>query len=244
VPPNVRRSIEEWGAQIERVTLRRETPLLHARDAAALDALYADPELAPLLGRRVAPAVALVSSAQLLQLGERLAARGHLPALDEGPGAAAGPQVDVDAHGRLTFRQHLPSVYVLRAVRRFADGDGEDFRLSATSLRRAAKAGLTADDVLAELERLHAGALPEAVAALVRRWTKDWGRGALFETTLLQVEQPDTLADLLADPQVRPLIQPLPGAPTLALVRPEAVERLRELLGGFGMAVEGRLMRP
>ncbi len=39
LPQNVRRSLEEWGAQHDRIVVRRGVPLLHALDAATLDAL-------------------------------------------------------------------------------------------------------------------------------------------------------------------------------------------------------------
>lgn len=243
VPQNVRRTLEEWGSQLERITLRRRAPLLHTIDEATLDALYADPDLAPLLGRRVAPTVALVPSADLRPLTDRLIERGTLPALTEGSPERPSPTLAVNAEGRLTFHQRLPSVYDLGQVRPFADEEDGALRLSPASLRRGAKAKLAADEIVATLERLHAGPLPPEVPALVRRWAKDWGRGALLETALLQVEQPGTLTDLLADPEVKPHLQAVPGAPTLALVRPEAVERLRALLDARGMALGDRLIR-
>jgi len=245
VPQNVRRTIEEWGGQLERITLRRRAPLLHVADAAALDELYADPALAPLLGRRLAPTVALVASADLRKLSDRLVAGGRLPALTEGPDkqASPAPRLSVDVEGRITFRQRLPSIYDLSLLRPFAEEADGTMRLSPQSLRRGAKAACSADEIVATLERLHAGPLPPDVSAFVRRWAKDWGEGALFETALLQVDQAATLSDLLADPEVKPLLQAVPGAPTLALVRPESVPRLRALLDARGMALGDRLLR-
>ena len=43
------------GAHHERVTVRRPPPPRQTVDEATLDALYADRELAPLLGRRATP---------------------------------------------------------------------------------------------------------------------------------------------------------------------------------------------
>ena len=84
LPQNVRRSVEEWGAELERVVVRRGAALLQAADGADLDALVADPTLAPLLGRRPAAIAALVPRANLEALQRRLLAHGHLPALSEG----------------------------------------------------------------------------------------------------------------------------------------------------------------
>ena len=88
-------------------------------------------------------------------------------------------------------------------ARPFADDENGAMRPSPESLRRGAKAGLTAEDILTTLEQLHAGPLPEETAALVRRWAKNLRQGALFKATLFQIDQPETLTDLLADPEVR-----------------------------------------
>ncbi len=245
LPQNVRRSLEEWGGQLERVTLRRRTPLLQTPDEATLDALYADPEIAPLLGRRLAPTAALVAAGDLRPLSDRLIAAGRLPALTEGPDnqPLRAPRLTVGTNGVIAFRQRLPSLFDLKLLRPLADERNGDLHLTPESLRRAARAKQTADEMIATLERLQAGPLLPEVAAFIRRWAKDWGRGALVETVLLQVEQPETLADLLADPEMKPHLQSVPGAPTLALVKPESTKRVRELLSARGMSLGDRLIR-
>lgn len=115
-------------------------------------------------------------------------------------------------------------------------------RLSSESLREGAKAGLSDEDILTILERLHAGSLPAETAALIRRWAKDWGQDALIEATLVQVDQPETLTDLLADPDVRPFLQTVPGTPTLALIRSDAVEHIRAFLKERGMTLVDHLI--
>lgn len=243
LPQNVRRTLEEWSAQHERITVRRHTPLLHTVDETVLDRLYADPELGRLLGRRVAPTAALVPGANLQQLNDRLVAGGDIPSLTEGPDAEPGTPVNVDKHGRLTFHQPLPSIYVLRELHAFADDDDGAMLLTVDSLRRGARNNQSADDVIAILERLSAGTLPAEVASLIRRWAKDWGHGALIQTAVLQVGQAQTLTDLLADPEIKPYLQRIPGVSTLALVRPEGFNPLRTLLKDRGMVLENQLLR-
>jgi hypothetical protein len=238
LPQNVRRTLEEWGSQHERITVRQRTPLLHSLDETTLDELYGDPEIVPLLGRRLAPTAALVSAINLKELSDRLIAGNRLPALTEGPDDVPGPRLTVDGEGRLAFRQRLPTVYDLRLIRPFTDEDAGAMRLTATSLRRGATTGLAADEILTTLERLQAEPLLPEVAALVRRWAKDWGSGALFQSAILHVDQPETLNDLLADPEVRSHLQRLPGASTVALVHPDSIDGLRGLLESRGMSLD------
>jgi hypothetical protein len=110
------------------------------------------------------------------------------------------------------------------------------------SLRRAAAQGLSADDIVASLERFHDGPLPAEIVHLVRRWAKHWGRGALAAVTLLQVESADVLTDLLADPELRPYVRRLDGAAAVALVQADGVECVRSVLHARGMQLGDHLI--
>jgi hypothetical protein len=119
-------------------------------------------------------------------------------------------------------------------------------RLEATRLRQTARdIGREHDPasvVLRRLERLQGGPLPEEVVPMVRRWAQDWGRGALLETVLLQVERPEIMAELLADPELQRVLQVVPGAPALAMVQASHAERVRAALEDRGMALQSRLL--
>ena len=245
LPQNVQRSIEEWGGQVERITLLSRTPVIQVLRPQILDELYQDPEFALLLGRRVSPTAALVADVDIRKLCNTLIERGHLPSRTEGTGdpAVNGARAAIRVDGRIEFFQQLPSLFDLAMVRPFSEGPDGGLKLTPESLRRGAKRSLTADDIIAALEHLQACPVSEEVSALVRRWAKDWGHGALFETAILQVDQEGTLADLLLDPELRPWLQAIPGVPTIALVRREAVKKLRSLLADRGMSLYDKLMR-
>lgn len=237
LPQNVRRTLEEWGAQHERITLRKRAPLLQASDEAALDCLYADEIGAQLLGRRLGPTIALVAAGQLHNVYQRLIALGQLASLSEGPGFQPGPQLHIRDDGLVAFRQPQPSIFTLRELSPFVEAANGALQLTPDSLRQGARTSLDADAIIAILERLSGGTLPDEPAALVRRWAKDWGSGALYDATILQLDQPQQLADLLADPEIRPLLQAVPAAPTIAIVEPKARKRLRTLLEARGMTL-------
>lgn len=246
LPQNVRRSIEEWGAWQERIVVRRNTPLLQTIDAQTLDALYADPEVAALLGRRVAPTAALVGREQLQALSRLLVSGGKsghlpLPALSEGTDGWVSPEIVVQADGQIAFSQPLPSIYLRHRLRRFADEEAGGLRLTAASLRRAVQSGETPESIVDTLNQFYLGPVPDEVEAMVRVWAKDMGRGTLAEVVLLQVETPQIMAELRADPQLGRYLQPVPGAATLATVPRQHASRLRTLLEERGMELGDRL---
>lgn len=255
LPQNVRRSLEEWGAQHDRIVIRRHTAAVQAVDEHTLDAIYADPALRAVLGRRIAPTIALVPADRLDAIFDRLVKHGGaaglpLPVLTEGNDAWKGGAIVADAEGRIDFRHRLPSIYVLHELRPFVEErpDGS-LQLTRDSLRRAARscdrggASYSADEIIAALERVHTGPLPPEVAAMVRRWAKDWGRGALVEAVLFQVESAEVMDDLLADRELQPYLHPLPGAPALALIRHDDVQPVQALLQERGMELSGQLLQ-
>lgn len=240
LPQNVRRTVEEWGERHERIVVRRGVGLLRTTDKGVLDELAADPRVGPLLGRRVGRTTALVPIAHLETVYRALLDAQRLPALSEGVGVPPGPQVTVAATGEITFRSRLPNLFVLRELRAFAEETEGKYRLSRDSLRRAARSGLSAEEIIVTIENLQGERLSSETADLIRRWAKNWGTGVLAEAMLLQVETPEILESLLAVSEVRRHLQPIPGAPTLAIVRPDSIDRLRPLLAERGMELTDR----
>lgn len=236
IPQNVRRSIEEWAAQTNRIVLRRHASLLQTLDEATLDSLYARGDTAPLLGKRVAPCAALVPYDNLEPLNARLTADGGpMPALSEGNDAQLGGGIRVDDGGTITFTARLPSIHLQQQVRAVAEPDGDGtYRLTRASLRLAARK-LGPDDIGEALSHFQGAPLSDEVVALIHRWTKNWGSAALAEVLLLQVESGDILESLLAAPELRPYLQRLPGASTAALVSRKGLATVRAALEERGM---------
>ncbi len=243
LPQNVRRSLEEWGAGHQRVMVHPGVAALQAGDERVLDGLCADPEVAPLLGRRVSGTVVLVPIANLDTMRQKLVTNtAHpMPALTEGNDALQGACLRIDGDGRVTLLQPVPSVYVRAALRPFADEatDGS-VRITPASLRRAVDTARdhssgSAEEIIGTLERLHDGPLPEEVRALVRRWAKEWGRGAISQVAMLQVENEEIMQGLLEDTDLRSHLQAVPGNPVLATISPDDVAYVRALLEERGM---------
>ena len=243
LPQNVRRSLEEWGAGHQRVLVRRGLAAMEVADGRLLDELAADPELATLLGRRVSERVMLVPAANIEALRRRLVSEPSfpLPALTEGNDARGEGSVRIDASGRVDFGQPLASMYVRAALRPFVDEEPDgSMRLTPAALRRAIepvrdRPGMSADEILAVLQRLHAGPLANEVVVLVRRWAREWGRGTISQAALLQVEHAEIMSALLTDAELQPHLQPVAGNPTLAIVVAGEVGKVRAMLKERGM---------
>jgi hypothetical protein len=232
---NVERSILDWAAAHERIVVRRGAALLAARDAALLDRLTADPTVAPLLGDRLLPTLALLrpgptgALGSLLELDQKLLALGELPAQSNLVADDPVPAFSFDPAGRVTWRGPLPDLRLLGLLasiaRPAADGvlalDERTTRATALA-RRWKPADVTA--LLDALAAWHVGPLPLDVARQVKIWAGFQGRARLRTVTILEVERPELLADLQADPTLAPLLQPLPVAGTAALVQFTAPE--------------------
>ncbi len=227
---NVERSILDWAAQHERIVVRRNATLLAARDAALLDRLAADPALASLLGERLLPTLALVrpqdlgSDLTLAQLDSQLVAAGELPARSDLIADAPVPSFQFDDAGGVTWRGPLPDLRLLGLLASVTRPDpngaptlDERTTRSTAAVRRWKPADVTG--LLAALAAWHAGPLPPAVTRQIKIWTGFQGRAILRTVTILEVERPELLADLQADPVLAPLIHPLPVAGTAALVQ-------------------------
>lgn len=236
IPQNVRRSIEEWAAQNDRIVIRPGASLLQTEDEATLDALYARDDIAQLLGRRLTSTIALVSYTDLATLNTRLATgAGPVPLVSEGDDAQLGDAVWVADDGLITFRNRLPSVYVQRQVSTLAEPEAAGaYRLTRASLRRAARS-MSPIDIIETLSHLQGASLSDGVTALIHQRTRDWGDAALAEVTLLQVDSAEILDALLGAPELRPFLHRLEGASTCALVSPDGRDTVRAALRDRGM---------
>lgn len=251
LPQNVRRSLEDWGAQMERIKVLQNVAMVHAVDEGTLDLLYADSEMAPLLGRRLTPTAALVPAEHLQAVHSRMMdARAGLPlpALTEGNDTDLPGGITVAPDGTVTFSAPLPSMYVRHAVSSLADEVEPDvFRITRASLQRAVRSGkggrpgMDAGRILITLERLSKGPLPPEMVQSVHRWARDWGSAGLADVTLLRVDTPQIMADLLADDDLKDDLRPLPGSPTHAIVRCGAADRVRAALEERGVDLNSTL---
>ncbi|MCC6190435.1 MAG: helicase-associated domain-containing protein [Anaerolineales bacterium] len=243
LPGNVARTLDEWQAQHERIVLRSDVTLAHG-PAQLLARLAEDPRLSALIAARPLPEVLRLAGAQALgSVVEALGALGTLPLVSAAAEVPANA-VEAEEDGRVRLLAPRPNLYLHGHLAAFADpaGDGA-YQISALSVSRAARAGLGAADVLQQLSAVHRGPVPAGLARRIRAWAKHYGDAALEETVLLQVRDANTLAELLADPELAPLLKPFKPSTrrALARVRPEDLEALRARLAERGVDLKPRL---
>lgn len=241
LPQNVRQSLLDWEREQERIVIRRGVSLLHAADPALLDALRVAPELEGAFGRRLTPDVLEVRpETDTFGLVDALTARSQLISVGW-PDEPARPTLAIEAGGRIDFAGKLPSIYLWRRLAAFAEPRDGELWVTPAGLRRAADSGLTADEILAMLRAHGRAPLPREVEEVVTAGTRRWGEVALASVALVQVEDREILEQLLAEPSLRGLLRRVQGQPTLAVARPEDVERVRDALASLRIKPSDRL---
>ncbi|MGI8588763.1 MAG: helicase-associated domain-containing protein [Chloroflexia bacterium] len=237
---NVERSILDWAAAHERVVIRRDATLLAVRLPEILDRLAADPKVAPLLGERLLPTLALVSPGTtgteqtVVEMSRFLVAAGELPSVSDVGQDKPTPSFAFDAEGGVDWKGALPDLRLLGLLASLTR-PGPDGRMlldeRAVRATAVSRHWLPSDvrNLLDELAAWHNGPLPAPVVQKIKMWSGYQGRAMLREVTILTVDRPEILADLLADPTLGPLLAPLRDAGMIAVVSlaPQADRRTR-----------------
>jgi hypothetical protein len=258
LPQNIVRTLEEWQSLHERVTIYRRANLLQAADSDLLGRLLEDVSVRQHLSKSVEgpkdgdSTLALISSA----LGEteeltRALERAGYPALrTRSPQDAVQPALLLD-ESRLTatgipvhFDVALPSIYLLEQIVPFSSTDEQGrLHLTPTSIQNAVEQGLPIQDILARLRALHRGPVPHAVERQIRAWGHYYGDAAIEQVTLIQLQDTNTLNELLDEPDIQALLRPFVPDPShaLAVVASERVDELLTVLARYGISIREQL---
>jgi hypothetical protein len=243
LPGNVARTLDEWQAQHERLVFHPKVALAHG-PAQLLDAVAETTPAGGLVAGRPLPEVLLLKNSKAVPgLVAALRAQSILPLVTE-RAAVPAKTVQAEINGTLRFTVRCPSLYLHGHLAAFADPDDKGgYQVTAETVARAARAGLSAPEIVARLAAVHRGPVPEKLAQRIRAWAKHYGDAALEEVLLLQVRDAATLAELRADPELAPLLQDFAPATdkALACVRPADEEVLRARLAERGISLGERL---
>jgi hypothetical protein len=242
LPANVARTLDEWQTQHERIVIRPHVPLAHGSPK-VLNVLENDRRTAQHLTSRPLPEVALLKTPQSMsKTVELLRSQEILPLITRRETVQPN-SVTVTAQGEMHFTVPTPSLYLHGHLAAFADPLGKGYRITPTSVARAARAGIAAPQIIERLQIVHSGALPEELMRRIRAWAKHFGDAALEEITLMQVRDEQVLEELFSDPDVGPLLQRFNPrqSKALARVRTADLEKLRTLLSERGIETTNKL---
>jgi hypothetical protein len=258
LPQNIVRSLEEWQALHERITVHRQAGLLQSADGELLSCLLQDPSVRRHLQKPIdgsydnQATLAIIPSA----LGEaeelaRALERAGYPALrtssaqDPLRPALLLDETKLTASGiPVGFDVALPSVYLLNQIETFCSTDERGrLYLTPASIQSALERGTSIHAILGRMRALHRGSLPKAIERQIQAWGHYYGDAALEQVTLIQIRDPQTLNELLKEPEVQALLRPFVPDPkrALAMIAPERVDELLELLARYGIQVRDQL---
>lgn len=120
-----------------------------------------------------------------------------------------------------------------KLAERVADDHMSVYRLSRESLATAADAGLDPEQAISFLEEHAAGGIPNMVAAALRQWSREIGRTAFMELTVLACSSHEE-GDLIENhPQLKDDVKRL--GPLYFAVKRDRITDIRRLLTAAGL---------
>ena len=234
LPQNVRRSLEEWVAEFDRVRVYTQGVLVEAADPDVLKRVL---KRAPFKSRavRLNERYVLVPASLVDALHQTLLAEDVYPLQVTNPAEALKACVEIDEEGHIRPKRPMMGVYVEGTLRRFAvpAGDGS-WRLTQDSVREAARI-MGVEALLALLEQMNGGKIPRKLKQRIYLWTAYFGRVRAERVVLLHFPHKEALQAIRSFPGLARLIRPLPFAPDSGVAQvkeqhlPKVLERLREL---------------
>lgn len=253
LPQNVMRTLQEWQALHERITIHRKATVLQVVDAQLTNRLC---EMIPIkshITTRLGDTVVMVApepgKAEELML--TLQELGYLPARTRTLQDVLRPSLTIAATARSTvrdnqliFHEALPSIYLFGQVAPFTDQDAQQcYFLTEQAVQRALQNGYTVTKILDTLRTLHIGPLPRRVEIQVRAWGHYYGDAAIQPLVLVQIRDEATLKELMQEPELQELVQPFNPhqQKALAVVPMDKLDMLRQALVERGISLKDQL---
>lgn len=234
LPQNVRRSLEEWGVLQERVVIRQGLRLVDTADESVADEIAANPAFAA--WRRVTPTVFLTADPTHEALAALDEAR-WLPLSTRSEDDPALNSITVSPEGVVRFTQPTPSIFAKQIVQTFS-AEAEHGRVLTPALVKAAVAQSSLEKLLTSLQQLNKGPLHPALIVRLKSWSDYYGPASLSTLTLVEFSSPKIRDEMLYDPEVGAYLSDFPAkGRALAVVHPEHIEAVKEVLHGRGITL-------
>lgn len=239
IPQNVERSLDEWQAAFDRITIRRHVAVIQAASPELIDALLAVSSVQPAILQRLSGTLVMVNAKKVDAVERVLLSIDELPTRSARTEDALQGSIAVDDDGAIHFAHDMPSLYVRGRLHAFADETGGIWRITASSVRRAQETGVDAQTILSDLRELVAGQLPPVFETRIKAWSRHYGDAVVQSVTLIEFQDQATLDELLADLELKRYLKPFKPRASLglALVDPANLDTVTSLLSERGVAV-------
>lgn len=261
LPPNIRRTLDEWQAQHHRIVFYRAAQVIQFADDAARAAVTDVLSQAGMTPVALGPAHALLEpGAPVASVVAALRDAGWMPEVSlsgqdsddtesclrlvpSRPQPTHPEQPDVQAPPDsfdVVFKQPAPSLFALGQLAPLAGpvAPGRPLQITAASVRSALSAGMTLDEILATLAHLHDGPLPLTVEQRIRDWARFFGRASATMVCLFEFSSQDVLNNLLDDEAVGHYLRLIEGSlQAVAVVDAAHAGLVRGLLAERGIQI-------
>ncbi len=234
---NLRRTLDEWWEQYQRILLRRHRLVVQSRDPQVIEALLRSPAVAQ---------VAYRPRDDLLVLPQRLGPTVQRLLKEMGLGWLAGRlsekrRASLRLEGdRLVPTRPFPGLFLEATVSRFAVRTAEGWQLTPESVRLAVEEGMSTEEILETLSQMLAHPLPDVWRQRIKRWGGHYGTVQAVEVYLLRFASRKVVEEILAEmPTLRRRMRPLATEKeALAIVQMKDWPGVKEHLESLGVAFE------
>lgn len=239
LPQNIARSLEEWQAAFEQITVWQSAGWVEATSPEQIEELLSSPDLKETIIKRATPTSLVVHADKITAIEKALLAAGELPLRFTRSDEAHPGAVVVKPDGEVTPTQPVTDFYTRAVLTQFAECSGEGWRITPATVERAAGRGMDAAAIVKHLSSLTNETIPAALQIQIKSWSKHYGTARISTLTLIQFRDQETLDDLRRDPELARLLQPFyPEAGLgLALVANKHRQELVRLLESRGVEV-------
>jgi hypothetical protein len=222
IPQNVSASMREWVTQHERITLRRRTSVLIFPTATARDAALSDGIAGRPIGER---AILMNPHAPTGQVASSISYSQPPP-----------PTLKVSETGQISIARNTPDLLTEPLLERWAERDGESWKLTAASIAAATKRNQRIEDLLRDLDQRLTQDMPPILRLALKNWANPQTTADLGRLTVLRLPDAETTDALLASKRFALLFAGRAGERIL-LVERAHLAKLRELLDWNGITI-------
>lgn len=240
IPQNVLYTLRDWARRFEEVRWVQQGWLLEAPNEGTLDRWLEIPQLRDALDRRVTPTIALFARCRPQDLLTVLHEHGvFLHTVDAREPLT--PVATMEGNTIIRVPTTDTHVYLETILGAFADRVGSSnqmnlYQISPQSIARARCQELTEDEILRVLDQIIIGQIPASTRIRVKGWAGSYEPVDVRQAALLVTQTPEALAEISADPD---LASSFLGtlSPTMAVVRLDALDALRQHLTELGISI-------